>query len=133
MDDAASVSELAGQLGYQRTPTQTQAWIERAGESTVALVAVRDGMVVAWVEAHELELLQYPRVVEIGGLVVSENLRATGIGKRLVEEVIEWGRGRGQTEVLVRSNIVREGAHCFYEGIGFRRVKTSHTFSMSID
>jgi ribosomal protein S18 acetylase RimI-like enzyme len=131
-DDAADLSELAGQLGYQRTPNEIEAWIERSGGSMVALVAGVGGVVVGWLEAHEVDLLQSPRSVEIGGLVVAEGMRDKGVGRQLVDAASLWAKERGHESLEVRSNIVRDGAHDFYEGLGFKRVKTSYTFSIGV-
>lgn len=131
--DSAVVSELAQQLGYVRPALEIEQWIAGSDSSRVALVAESDGLVVGWIQAHDLDLLVHSRVLEIGGLVVGEGARGRGIGRQLVDAVIEWGRARGHTEVWVRSNVVREGAHGFYEDIGFTRVKTSYSFALRID
>ncbi|MCP3995240.1 MAG: GNAT family N-acetyltransferase [bacterium] len=86
----------------------------------------------AGVQAHEHHLLQYPRVVEIGGLVVAEHVRGSGVRRQLTTAVVEWGKNRGLSEIIVRSNINRDGTHDFYEGMGFQRVKASCTFSIEI-
>jgi GNAT superfamily N-acetyltransferase len=96
-------------------------------------VAEIDGGLVGWIEAHDRELLQHPRVVEIGGLVVDQGMRGRGIGESLVAAVTAWGLGRGHSEIMVRSNIIRDGAHQFYNGLVFRRAKTSYTFSKEIE
>lgn len=132
VEDAAALSALSHQLGYGRSAEAIGQWIAGGGDSRVALVAENAGEVVGWLEAHELELLQYPRFLEIGGMVVAEGLRGMGVGSRLIEEVIDWGRRRGHTEIRVRSNVVRDGAHAFYEGLGFVRRKTSYTFSLDL-
>jgi GNAT superfamily N-acetyltransferase len=132
VDDAAALSELAHQLGYGRSPEVIRGWILSRDDSRVALVAAGGGEVMGWLEAHEIELLQYPRFLEIGGMVVAEHLRGRGIGRRLVEVLIDWGRARQHTEVRVRSNVVRDASHPFYEGLGFVRQKTSHTYSLDI-
>jgi GNAT superfamily N-acetyltransferase len=130
--DVAAASSLADQLGYRKTPQAIERWLANKPDSQLALVAETDGEVVGWLEAHDLELMQYPRFLEIGGLVVAEHMRGRGIGKRLIEAVVDWGRQRGHTEIRVRSNVIRDQAHGFYEGLGFERRKTSYTFSIDI-
>lgn len=132
VEDAVVLSELARQLGYGRSPEAIRRWILDATDHRVALVAESVGEIVGWVEAHELELLQSPRFLEIGGLVVAEGVRGQGIGRCLVEALIDWSRERSHTEIRVRSNVVRAGAHAFYKVLGFERQKTSHTYSLTI-
>ena len=131
--DAEAVARLSDQLGYDVSTGAVHGWVATADDRRTALVAVADGRVVGWIQAHDRELLQSPRVVEIGGLVVDEERRGSGVGKRLVDAITEWGRERGHSGLYVRSNVIRDGAHAFYEGLGFRHVKTSHTFTMGIE
>lgn len=132
-DDAGAVAGLADQLGYDIGPGEVRDWVARVDDRRIALVAVADGCVVGWIQAHDRELLQYPRVLEIGGLVVDAEKRRSGVGELLVDAAVAWGRGRGHAEVFVRSNVIRADAHAFYEGLGFSRGKTSRTFTMRIE
>jgi predicted N-acetyltransferase YhbS/diadenosine tetraphosphate (Ap4A) HIT family hydrolase len=131
--DAEAVTWLSIQLGYDASPDAVRNWVTKDDARRIALVAVADGEVVGWVQAHDRELLQSPRVAEIGGLVVDKGWRGSGVGRRLVDAVAEWGRERWHTGLYVRSNVVRDGAHGFYERLGFERVKTSHTYTMGIE
>jgi GNAT superfamily N-acetyltransferase len=67
-------------------------------------------------------------MAEIFGLVVAQGRRASGVGRRLVEAVEQWARGRGLTDISVRSNVVRPESHSFYERIGYPRLKTQHVY-----
>jgi GNAT superfamily N-acetyltransferase len=44
------------------------------------------------------------------------------------ERVEAWARERGAVELNLRSNIVRDGAHKFYQHLGFEVQKTQHKF-----
>jgi ribosomal protein S18 acetylase RimI-like enzyme len=68
-----------------------------------------------------------PRV-EIGGLVVDESCRSQGVGRLLMARVEEWARSNGFTEARLRSNVIRESAHLFYENLGYRVNKTQKSF-----
>ncbi len=131
--DAGPVAELAGQLGYELTAAAVRRWVAATDETRVVLVAETDGAVIGWIEAHDLLLLQEPPVMEIGGLVVAEWSRGRGVGQQLVAAATEWGGERGHTRVIVRSNVTREGAHAFYEGLGFRHLKMSNTFAIETE
>jgi hypothetical protein len=39
-----------------------------------------------------------------------------------------WPARRGLKSVSLRSNIVRDEAHTFYERLGYERVKTQHAY-----
>lgn len=133
--DGAAVTSLSQDLGYEVTRAQVY---ERIGSFdndplAVAYVALIDGAVVGWIQAHDRRLIQYPRVLEIGGIAVSAKHREKGIGRKLIEEVVNWGRVRGHALVWVRSGAQRLETHQFYEAVGFAREKTSYTFSLSIE
>ena len=40
----------------------------------------------------------------------------------------EWAREKGCATVGVRSNVIRERAHAFYERIGYKHIKTQKSF-----
>jgi PhnO protein len=60
----------------------------------------------------------------IRGLVVDETRRSAGIGAALVEAAAEWTARHGFRTLRVRSNVVRERTHGFYERQGFTRAKS---------
>ncbi len=130
--DVEAIAGLATQLGYAVSPAQVGRWLAAGTDGRAAFVAEADGAVVGWAQGHDLDLLQYPRVLEVGGLVVADGARGRGVGKALLDALTDWGRRRGLDEIRVRSNVIRDGAHAFYESLGFERVKTSYTFARAI-
>jgi GNAT superfamily N-acetyltransferase len=128
--DAAHVAELSGILGYPVDRETIKSRLEqlRGREDHVVFIADMNGEVVGWIHGAEHELLVAGRMAEILGLVVAEGRRAGGVGRRLVEAVEQWARGRGLKDVSVRSNVVRPESHSFYERIGYPRLKTQHVY-----
>ena len=66
------------------------------------------GFASSWIEDH---------VARIGDLYVTQAARRGGTGRALVEAVIENGRARGATHLLLGANLESLG---FYERLGFR-------------
>lgn len=97
-------------------------------ETHVVFVAERNGEVVGWTHGAEQEMLELNCRCEIWGLVVAENARGLGAGRRLIEAIEKWAHDRGFDEVSVRSNVVRPESHPFYERIGYTRYKTQHAY-----
>ncbi len=129
--DAAAVAELCGQLGYPTTAAEASeriAWLERCGESQIALVACVDDRVAGWIEAAIDHHLQSAPFALITGLVVRDGVRGFGVGKRLCEEVERWVREKGLGVVRVTSRSTREAAHRFYLRDGYKQTKTSAVF-----
>jgi GNAT superfamily N-acetyltransferase len=121
-------------LGYAATPAEiSQRFAEEREDSRhVLLVAESGGAVIAWMGlAEEHSFLHEPRV-EIHGLVVDEAHRGAKIGAKLVERAEQWARARGCKTMLVRSNVIRDRAHRFYERLGYTTVKSQRVFTKTL-
>jgi PhnO protein len=130
VDDAEAAAELSSQLGYPSSPGDLRKRIEELSHTTdrVAFAAVVDGEMVGWIDAAMERHLQYAASAVIGGVVVREEMRGQGVGRRLCVEVEEWARSQSVPLVRVRSQIKREDAHRFYLRDGYQKVKTSLVF-----
>jgi len=134
--DAESLAVLAGQLGYTSSPEQVRQRLQqivRDPDNAVLVAEGEDGQVIGWVQVYRRELLIEDRHAELGGLVVAEGRRGQRVGQMLMEEVERWARDRGCTAVNVRSNVIRERAHRFYERIGYEAIKTQRAFRKGLD
>jgi GNAT superfamily N-acetyltransferase len=130
-DDAAQVAELTGQLGYPAIADEIAeriAWLAAHREAQLAVVACADSKIVGWIEAAVEHHLQSPPFVLITGLVVRDEMRGLGVGKRLCEEIERWAREQGLAVMRVTSRSTREAAHRFYLRDGYKLVKTSAVF-----
>ena len=133
--DASAIAELAGQLGY---PTSTEQAIGRLNillNSVDDIIIVMEGeemQIVGWVHVHARPSLIDSPFAEIGGLIVDEAHRSASVGRLLVAEAEAWAKARGLANLWVRSNIVRDRAHHFYEQLGFQRLKTQHVLVKDI-
>lgn len=129
--DAAKLAPLAGQLGYPSTSEQIFNRLREILQNSdhVVFVAERDrSKIVGYVEVFAFRTIaSHPRV-EIGGLVVDESCRSQGAGRLLMERAEDWSRARGYRESRLRSNVLREGAHRFYQNLGYRVNKTQKSF-----
>ena len=132
--DATAVAALCGTLGDEATAADVVTRFTSLASSSrdSMFVASDDGMVVGWIHAFVSMLIESDPFVEIGGLVVSESVQRRGVGRLLMAEAEAWALAHGCREVRLRSNIVRAGAHRFYESIGYRTLKTQYTFAKTI-
>ena len=133
--DAAAIASLSAELGYPVEPVDIQKRLRALFEATDQLVLVAttaDHAVVGWIHGAEQLLLEVGSRCEILGLVVSSGHRRSGIGQRLLTAVEIWAADRGLLEVSVRSNVLRESSHPFYEKHGYRRVKTQHAYRKAV-
>jgi GNAT superfamily N-acetyltransferase len=133
--DSAALAALSTQLGYPAEPGEAEERLRGLGAADAAntvLVAEEEGVVKGWIHVCEVRFFQSPPFAEIGGLVVDEASRRRGTGKLLVEAAVRWAAERGFAKLRVRSNVVREATHRFYEREGFRRVKTQAVFDRDL-
>lgn len=132
--DVAQISRLCDSLGYPTTSDAVARRFAVLSSSTrdAVFVAIRGGAVVGWAHAFLSVLLETDSFVEIGGIVVAEAARRRGVGRLLMSAAEQWGVSHGCAEVRLRSNVLREGAHRFYELLGYQRLKTQYTFAKPI-
>lgn len=52
-------------------------------------------------------------------IVVAPHLRGLGIGRRLVESLLEWGQAQGATRAYLQMREANEVAHALYRSLGF--------------
>jgi GNAT superfamily N-acetyltransferase len=133
--DAGAAARLATQLGYPSTAEEVLRRfhaITALPESYVAVAVSDAGSVVGWIHVFGNRLLESEPDAEIGGLVVDESYRGRGAGTALVAAAEAWARERGYPVVSVRSNVVRQEAHEFYQERGYGVVKTQVKFRKTI-
>lgn len=129
--DEEAIANLAGQLGYPSSVHETRerlVEILEDGDQAVFVAESADKEVVGWVHVFKTQRLIVEPFVEIGGLIVGEGLRGLGVGKALLAAAEAWVQGSEFTSIRVRSNVIREGAHSFYERLGYSRVKQQNVF-----
>lgn len=133
--DSSTLAELTTQLGY---PTQTHETEERLRDfatqpENAVLVAEADGTVIGWIHVAGSHSLEMEPCAVILGLVIDESRRSQGTGAALVDAAIDWAARHGFRTIRVRSNVVRERTHAFYERLGFARTKSQVTFVRPVD
>ncbi len=132
VEDAESIAVLSEQLGYSLPIAETVERIKEiiSREDHVAFVASENEKIFGWIHAFKAVLLESRPFIEIGGLVVDEDFRGKGIGKKLVQSVQQWSAEKNINEIRVRSHVKRKGAHQFYTAIGFTEIKEQKVFEM---
>ncbi len=132
--DSEGMAQLSAQFGYPSTKEQTQKRIREILDlnNNCIFVKVMDGKLIAWVQGFYSPRVESEGFVEIAGLVVDEAHRGKGIGKKLIDEVMEWSANYGCETIRVRTNVIRKETHIFYTKAGFTEVKEQKVFSRKI-
>jgi GNAT superfamily N-acetyltransferase len=129
--DAAQIAVLTGQLGYPATTAQIRERLRRIQPVSQNAVFVADAAnrgVIGWLHVSKEPLLESEMRAEVNGLVVAEGQRSLGAGAQLLAAAEDWARKHGCKGMSVRSNVIRERAHKFYERHGYEHYKTQKSF-----
>jgi GNAT superfamily N-acetyltransferase len=122
-EDLESLKHLMSELGYSLKSTELKRNIaEILQQGGAIFVGVKDRQVIGAVCVLIDARLAEGIYGEIVSLIVTEKLRGQGLGRQLVQSAEDWA-GKRVNRIRVRANVIRKGAHQFYENLGFQAVK----------
>jgi N-acetylglutamate synthase-like GNAT family acetyltransferase len=132
--DILSLTALTIQLGYAAEEKQIEIRFNRILQEREhqVWVAITENKVSGWVHAFITHRIESDSFVEIGGLVVDDRKRGNGIGQQLVAAVHQWAIQTKHSKVRVRSNVLRQQAHSFYQKMGYELNKEQKVFDFVI-
>jgi len=144
INDAEALARLSVQLGYptsrEQVASRLSAIVGKPEHSIFVAEADSESggtpqaglHVVGWIHGFVQRIVESDPTVQLGGLVVDEASRGRGAGRLLLEHIERWARGAGCATVTVRTNVIREQAHQFYQSMGYDAVKLQRVFRKQI-
>jgi GNAT superfamily N-acetyltransferase len=129
--DYARIAELAGQLSYPSTPDEISKRLDgmrRSIEHAVFVAQLASGEIAGWLAVFVYRVVEADARAEISGFVVDERYRSQRVGMHLLARAERWAREKGCRAIGLRSNVIRDRAHAFYEHHGYQHVKTQKSF-----
>jgi GNAT superfamily N-acetyltransferase len=133
--DHARMAELAGQLSYPSTAEEIASrlqGINGSAEGAVFVAELDSGEIAGWIAVFVYRTVEADARAEVSGLVVDERFRSQRVGEHLLARVEEWARAAGCQAIGLRSNVIRDRAHAFYERHGYAHVKTQKAFGKQL-
>ena len=106
--------------------------MRESSEYGVFVAELTGGQIVGWIGTFIYRSMEAEARAEVSGLVVDARMRSQGIGQRLLERAEDWAREKGCRIIGLRSNVVRERAHAFYERQGYQHTKTQRSYRKSL-
>ena len=136
LEDAPQLAELSSQFGYPTTTLQSKdrlGILLKSNEHVVLVACNPVNKVVGWVHIFMALRLESDGFAEIGGIVVSEEYRGSGIGKDLLKASGKWAADNGVQKLRIRSRSTRSDTHAIFEHLGFEKTKEQYVFDKQID
>jgi len=133
--DAPKLADLSSQLGYPTTSAEIAKRLRNlkpASQNALFVAESNDFGVVGWAHVSVTHLMEIGTRAELNGLIVAEGQRSLGAGAHLLKAVEDWARKHGCPSMSVRSNVIRERAHKFYERQGYEHYKTQKAFRKTL-
>ena len=130
MDDCPGITELSNQLGYLSSLDKVLEILDLVlthDDHQVFIVEI-DNLIVGYIHLVSTMRIGSGPFVEIAALIVHKSYQKKGVGKSLISESEKWTRSKGLTDIRIRSNIIREEAHQYFQRKGFQDLKTQHVF-----
>jgi N-acetylglutamate synthase-like GNAT family acetyltransferase len=130
IEDFKSINLISACLGYQTVADlETKQRLNQLINSTTDRVWVYEhaGKLTGWLHAFKAVRLASPHFIEIGGVAIKPNYCRQGMGRKLVNEAVNWAKSEN-LKIRVRCNADRRQTHKFYEAIGFSKLKSQTVF-----
>jgi N-acetylglutamate synthase-like GNAT family acetyltransferase len=129
--DAARIAELSGELGYPANAkdiSQRMRKLKAGAPNALFVAESQDGGIIGWAHVSVTHLVESGTRAELNSLIIADGQRSLGAGARLLAAAEACARMHGCPSMSVRSNVVRERAHAFYEREGYEHYKTQKAF-----
>ena len=129
--DSAALRPLLAQLGYALDEAEIAARIGllTGAEDHILLVAeTPGGDLHAAMHVYGRPALEKPPEAVVQSLVVVADRRGSGLGGMMIAHAERWAVEAGFRSISLGSQVSRDGAHAFYERLGYARYATSHQY-----
>lgn len=127
---SSQLVSLCQTLGYEATEKELKQRLQEIAHRPdhILFVAKDNQKIVSFCHGYIRTLVEVPKAVEIGGLVVDSKYQGQGIGKKLLHSLEDWALSQKITVISLRSNITRTKTHQFYEHLGYIKTKQQFRF-----
>lgn len=133
-NDSESIAQLSNQLGYPTDNNEIEQRLEEIlnNKDNCVFVVVENKKIIGWIHGFYTRRVESDSFIEIGGLFVDQQNRKKGVGKMLVEQVMNWTKLSNCSKIRVRCNSKRVESHIFYKNIGFSLSKEQKIFDKEL-
>lgn len=133
--DCSGITNLTNQLGYPSTLEKICEIMDLVlvHNDHQVYIAEKDNTIVGYIHLiHSMRIGSSP-FIEIAAFIIDESSRSIGVGSSLILETEKWASVLGLKDIRIRSNIIRQEAHNFFQNRGFQNIKTQEVFTKHIE
>jgi L-amino acid N-acyltransferase YncA len=105
-----------------RTPEERRRWMAARGPRHPVIVAEAVGAVIGWASLNQFNPRPAYQHVADFSVYVERGWRGKGVGRRLLEALIELARGIGYHKMVLSAFPFNQSGVALYERLGFRTV-----------
>jgi N-acetylglutamate synthase-like GNAT family acetyltransferase len=129
-DDCSGIAHLTNQLGYPSTENKIREIMNLvlSHKDHQVFIAEKENTIVGYIHLIQSIRIGSNPFVEIAAFIIDESSRSIGVGSSLIGESEKWASTLGLKDIRIRSNIIREEAHKFFQNRGFQNIKTQEVF-----
>jgi len=114
----------------RRTPEERRAWMAARDPRHPVVVAEADGRVIGWGSLNPYSPRAAYQYVADFSVYVERGWRGKGVGRRLLERLIELARAIGYHKMMLSAFPFNESGMALYERMGFTRVGICHEMGL---
>lgn len=118
-------------MGYCCSLEKTRSILESLcgrDDHCILVAALDEDTVVGYIHLEDYQTLYFDPMKNILGIAVFTEFRRKGIATKLIAAGEKWARDTGATGIRLVSGDGREGAHAFYEQMGYKMQKLQRNY-----
>lgn len=130
-EHAHEVKDLLKQLGYESQESELITALSQQDPNSEVFIAKKGTQVIACMSLIYFYYFPIQKsVCRITAIVVNEDMRNTGVGKKLVQFATTQAATKSCAQLEVTTSLARKSTQAYYERIGFK--KASYRYYLNI-
>ncbi|NVK55311.1 MAG: GNAT family N-acetyltransferase [Alteromonadaceae bacterium] len=128
---AHEVKDLLKQLGYESQESQLLSVLSQVDANSEVFIAKKGSRVIALMSL--IYFFYFPTqksLCRITAIVVNENMRNTGVGKKLIQFAATQAASKSCAQLEVTTSLARKATQAYYERMGFK--KASYRYYLNV-
>jgi GNAT superfamily N-acetyltransferase len=118
--------------GVNSEEAQVLERLENLPKEDRLLLAVQGELLLGYAHLRISRTLSRNPAAEVVAIIVRNDRRRQGIGRRLIAAAETWARQAGREHLLLHTEVIRTEAHAFYAALGYEKSATTIEFQRDL-